>query len=94
MENRFFALCTLHCDVNDRRGTHPFAFSPDGSELSARQAGSDVVRPLSECREAGNIYMLELDMDAVGAPPELVDAPARRVAEASREWHYQHNRPH
>ena len=68
VENRFFALCTLHCDVNDRRGTHPFAFSPDGSELSARQAGSDVVRPLSECREAGNIYMLELDMDAVGAP--------------------------
>ena len=34
VENRFFALCTLHCDVNRRR-THPFAFSPDGTELSA-----------------------------------------------------------
>ena len=70
VENRFFALCTLHCDVNGRRRTHPFAFSPDGTELSARQVGSDVVRPLSECTKAGRIYIIELDMDAAG---ELLD---------------------
>ena len=39
VENRFFALCTLHYDVNKRR-THPFAFAPDGTELAARRAGS------------------------------------------------------
>ena len=64
VENRFFALCTLHCDVNGQ-STHPFAFSPDGSELSARQAGSDDVQPLSECHKPG-IYIIELDMTAVG----------------------------
>ena len=74
VENRFFALCTLHCDVNGRR-THPFAFSPDGAELSARQPGSDVVRPLSECNEAGNIYIIELDMDAVGEPLDWSKLP-------------------
>ena len=67
VENRFFALCTLHCNVNGRE-THPFAFAPDGSELLARQAGSNVVRPLSECREAGSIYIIELDMDTVDEP--------------------------
>ena len=44
----------------------PFAFSPDGTELSARKAGSEVVQPLSECGKAGNIYMIDLDMAAVG----------------------------
>ena len=67
VENRFIALCTLHCDVNGHR-THPFAFSPDGTELSARQAGSNVVQPLSECCEAGSIYVIDLDMAAVGEP--------------------------
>lgn len=68
VENRFFALCTLHCDANRPR-THPFAFSPDGGELSARQAGSKDVQPLSECHEPG-IYIIELDMAAVD---ELLD---------------------
>lgn len=66
VENRFFALCTLHCDVNRPR-THPFAFSPDGSELSARQAGSDLVQPLSKCHKPG-IYIIELDTSAADEP--------------------------
>lgn len=74
VENRFFALCTLHCDANGRR-THPFAFSPDGNELSARKAGSAVARPLSECAEAGNIYVVELDMAAAGAPLDWAKLP-------------------
>ena len=73
VENRFFALCTLHCDVNRRR-THPFAFSPDGSELSARQAGSDVVQPLSECHDSG-IYIIELDMAAMDEPLDWSKLP-------------------
>ena len=73
VENRFFALCTLHCDVNRRR-THPFAFSPDGSELSARQAGSGVVQPLSECHDSG-IYIIELDMAAVDEPLDWSKLP-------------------
>ena len=67
VENRFFALCTLHCDAARKR-THPFAFAPDGTELSARHAGSGVARPLSECAEAGSIYMVDLDMARVGEP--------------------------
>jgi len=67
VENRFFALCTLHCDEGRNR-THPFAFAPDGTELSARQAGSDTARPLSECAEAGCIYLIDLDMAQVGQP--------------------------
>ena len=67
VENRFFALCTLHCNPNRRR-THPFGFSPDGSELPATEAGSGIVRALSECTEAGNIYVVDLDMDAAGEP--------------------------
>ena len=74
VENRFFALCTLHCDVNGRR-THPFAFAPDGNELSARRAGSEVARPLSECDEAGNIYVVDLDMAAVGGPVDWSKLP-------------------
>ena len=67
VENRFFALCTLHCDASRKR-THPFAFAPDGTELSARQAGSGVARPLSECTEAGSIYVVDLNMAQVGEP--------------------------
>ena len=74
VENRFFALCTLHCDLSRRR-THPFAFGPDGNELSARQAGSDVLRPLSECVEAGRIYVVDLDMAAVGGPLDWSKLP-------------------
>lgn len=69
VENRIFSLCTLHCDVNRHR-THPFAFSPDGVELSARQAGSETARPLSECCEAGSLYVVNLDMAKVD---ELLD---------------------
>ena len=67
VENRFFALCTLHFDVNGNR-THPFVFSPHGNELSARQAGSEDERPMSQCREAGNIYIVDLDMAEAGEP--------------------------
>ncbi len=84
VENRFFALCTLHCDVNGRRRTHPFAFSPDGTELSARQAGSDVVRPLSECNEAGSIYIVGLDMDAVGEPLDWSQLPPAETPKRAR----------
>ena len=83
VENRFFALCTLHCDVNGRR-THPFAFSPDGSELCARQAGSDVVQPLSECTEAGNIYMVELNMNAVDEPLDWSKLPPAKKRKGDR----------
>ena len=75
VENRFFALCTLHCDMK-RRKTHPFAFSPNGSELRARQAGSEVEQPLSECSEAGNIYIVDLDMAAAGEPLDWSKLPA------------------
>ena len=75
VENRFFALCTLHCDVNARTRTHPFGFSPDGAELSARQAGSNLARPLSKCNEAESIYIVELDMDVVGKPLDWSKIP-------------------
>ena len=67
VENGFFSLCTLHCDVSGRR-THPFGFSPDGTELWARQAGSDRPQPLSDCCEAESIYVVDLDMNEVGEP--------------------------
>ena len=73
VENRFFALCTLHCDVSRRR-THPFGFSPDGAELRAMQPGSDTARPLSECCEAG-IYIVDLDMTKVGEPLDWSKIP-------------------
>ena len=75
VENRFYALCTLHYDVNRDR-THPFAFSPDGTELSARRAGSETVQPLSECCEAGSIYMIDLDMAKVGEPLDWSRIPS------------------
>ena len=65
VENRFFSLCTLHDSSQRRAPTHPFAFSPDGRELSARQAGIKKSRPLSECKEAETIYIVELDMRLV-----------------------------
>ena len=68
VENRFFALCTLHDNVNRARRTHPFAFSPCGREITARQAGSSDARPLSRCAEAGKVYIVDLDMDEAGAP--------------------------
>ena len=74
VENRFFALCTLHCCANGRR-THPFGFAPDGGELSARQPGADAAWPLSECSEAGNIYMIELDMDLASKPLDWSKIP-------------------
>ena len=67
VENRFFALCTLHDNVNGGRRTHPFAFSPCGREIPARQAGSSDAQPLSLCSEADRIYIVELDIDDAGA---------------------------
>ena len=85
VENGFFALCTLHCD-DSRHKAHPFAFAPDGSELVARQAGSNIERRMSECCEGGNIYMVDVDMAAVG---ELFDwsklPPAEKPKKASNE---------
>ena len=84
VENRFFSLCTLHCDVNKHK-THPFAFSPDGTELSARQAGSDTARPLSECFEAGSIYVIDLDMAKVSEAARLVQDLVRQQTQAPQE---------
>ena len=75
VENRFFSLCTLHYDVSRRR-THPFGFSPDGAELRAREPGSDTARPLSECCEAGSIYVVDLDMTKVGEPLDWSKIPS------------------
>ena len=86
VENRFFALCTLHCDVNGR-GTHPFAFAPDGSELSARSAGSDASMPLSQCREAGTIYIIDLDMAAAERPLDWSKLPMAGKPKSPRNGH-------
>ena len=66
VENRFFALCTLH--DNKTKKTRPFAFSPEGNELLGRKAGCADKRRLSKCTESGNIYVVDLDMDTVGKP--------------------------
>ena len=84
VENRFFSLCTLHCDVSRRR-THPFGFSPDGAELRARQPGSDTARPLSECCEAGSIYVVDLDMTKVGEPMDWSKIPFAHKARLPRK---------
>ena len=68
VENRFFALCTLHDSTMKRTRTHPFAFSPDGKELMARQVGYAATRRLSKCKEPGTIYVVDLDMSALGKP--------------------------
>ena len=83
VENRFFSLCTLHYDVN-RKKTHPFAFAPDGTELQARRAGSRTVRPLSECSEAGSIYVIELDMAAAGEPLDWSKLPCAEKPKRAR----------
>ena len=74
VEHRFFSLCTLHYDVSRNR-THPFGLSPDGAELWAREPGSDRARPLSECCDAGSIYVVDLDMTMVGAPLDWSKIP-------------------
>ena len=66
VENRFFSLCTLH-DKGGRR-THPFAFSPEGKMLSARQVGSEIKVPLSKCNESEKIYIVDLDLSMAGKP--------------------------
>ena len=84
VENRMFALCTLHCDPNRQR-THPFGFSPDGGELQARKAGTGIVRPLSECTEAGTIYVVDLDMDAAGKPLDWSKLPPADKSRRTRK---------
>lgn len=81
VENRLFALCTLHYDMSKRSTTHPFAFSPDGNELHARKAGSADKRPISECKETG-IYIIDLDVASAGRPlhwPSLPRADKPRM---------------
>ena len=84
VENRFFALCTLHDEENKRSRTHPFAFAPDGTELEARLAGFHTKRPMSECREAGQIYMVDLDMAAVGEPLDWSKLPPAKEPKRPR----------
>lgn len=62
VENRVFSLCTLHDSLQKPSKTHPFGFSPDGNELTARPAGTGNSRPLSKCTESGNIYIVDLDI--------------------------------
>ena len=75
VENRIFAICTLHADIEARSKTHPFAFSPDGNELYARRAGSTDNVPISECTESDSVYIVELDMSAVGKPLNWSNIP-------------------
>lgn len=66
VENRVFALCTLHDNLDRRAKTHPFAFSPDGNELCAREAGYADRVPISECTDSGVVYIVDLDISAAG----------------------------
>ena len=75
LENRFFSLCTLLNNETKRTRTHPFGFSPDGTELSARKADSKVVRPLFECCEPDNINVIDLDMAVVNKPLDWSKLP-------------------
>ncbi len=84
VENRFFSLCTLHCDVTKQK-THPYGFSPDGTELSARPAGSEIMRPLSQCCEAGNIYMVDLDLARAGKPLDWSKLPPATNSKSVRK---------
>ena len=72
VENRIFALCTLHDDGG--RPTHPFAFSPDGNELYARKAGSADMWPISECKETG-VYIVDLNVTSAGEPLDWSSLP-------------------
>lgn len=84
VENRFFALCTLH-DKGGGRSTHPFAFSPDGKELLGRQAGCEITRPLSKCNESGTIYVVDLDMSAVDEPLDWSRLPLAEKPKRARK---------
>ena len=84
VENSFYALCTLHYDVARKR-THPFGFAPDGTELLAKPAGWGVKQPLSECSEAGSIYVVDLDMAGVGKPLDWSKIPPADKPRAPRE---------
>lgn len=84
VENRFFALCTLH-DKGRGRSTHPFAFSPDGNELLGRQAGCEVARSLSKCNESGTIYVVDLDMNAVDEPLDWSHLPPAEKPKSARK---------
>ena len=74
VENSFFSLCTLH-DKEGKFATHPFAFSPDGKELTGRKAGSKITQPLSRCKESESVYIVDLDMTAVGRPANWSQVP-------------------
>lgn len=84
VENRFFALCTLH-DKGRGKSTHPFAFSPEGKELQGRQAGCEVARPLSKCNESGTIYVVDLDMRAVDEPLDWSRLPPAEKPKRARK---------
>ena len=87
VENRTFAFCTLHRKPNRR--THPFAFSPHGNELSARRPGSCEEQPLSQCVEAGNIYIVHLDMNEAAAPLDWSSLPPAAKPKRARNGHLQ-----
>ena len=84
VENRFFALCTLH-DKGRGRSTHPFAFSPEGKELQGRQAGCEVAQPLSKCNESGTLYLVELDMSTVDEPFDWSRLPPAEKPKRARK---------
>lgn len=75
VENRFFSLCTFHINRGKRRGTHPFAFSPGGKELSGRIAGNQTAMPLSKCVDPG-VYIVDLDTGQAGQPVDWLGIPA------------------
>jgi len=74
VENRFYALCTLHDDLSRNR-THPFAFAPDGTEVLARRAGESRMLPLSECPRAGRVLLVSLDLKALEQPLDWAQVP-------------------
>ena len=82
VENRFFTLCTLNDDMSKRTRTHPFAFSPDGNELSARKARSSDKRPMSGCTEAENVYIVDLDVATASKPPNWSNLPPAKPKRA------------
>ena len=84
VENRFFALCTLH-DNRKGRSTHPFAFSPSGKELVGRQVGCGVARPLSECQESPNVYLVDLDMGMAHQPLDWSQLPGAEKPKSARK---------
>ena len=83
VENRFFSLCTLHCDVNRPR-THPFGFSPDvrfsppRPPRPRRTAASTGGRPLC----AVQALALSRTPRPPRAPPAAAPGPATRCSVA------------